>query len=92
VYALCSSFFLAVFLIKYRIEYLLTVPVVIALFAQYLALAMKPGSSAQKPEMLFREGTLIGLVALLAVVFVLATFINIPALEIFTGQRYIAVQ
>ena len=40
VYALYSSFFLAVFLIKYRIEYLVTVPVVIALFAQYLALSM----------------------------------------------------
>jgi 4-hydroxybenzoate polyprenyltransferase len=92
VYALYSGFFLAVFLIKYRIEYLLTVPVVIALFAQYLALAMKPRSSAQKPEKLFREGSLIGLVALLVVVFVLATFINIPALEIFIGQRYIGVE
>ena len=66
VYALCSGFFLAVFLIKYRIEYLLTVPVVIALFAQYLALSMEPGSSAQKPEKLFRENGLIVLVILLA--------------------------
>ena len=71
VYALCSSFFLAVFLIKYRVEYLLTVPVVIALFAKYLALSMEPGSSAQKPEKLFRESGLIALVALLAAIFVL---------------------
>jgi 4-hydroxybenzoate polyprenyltransferase len=92
VYALYSSFFLAVFLIKYRIEYLLTVPVVIALFAQYLALSMTPGSSAQKPEKLFRERGLIGLVALLAALFLLTTFINIPALEVFAGQRYISFQ
>jgi 4-hydroxybenzoate polyprenyltransferase len=92
VYALCSIFFLAVFLIKYRIEYLLTVPVVIALFAQYLALAMKPGSSAQKPETLFRESGLIVLVALLAALFVLATFLDIPALYAFTGQRYISFE
>ena len=92
VYALFSSFFLAVFLIKYRIEYLLTVPVVIALFAQYLALSMEPGSSAQKPEKLFRENGLIVLVILLVAIFVLTTFINIPALEAFTGQRYISLQ
>ena len=92
VYALYSSFFLAVFLIKYRIEYLLSVPAVIALFAQYLALSMEPGSSAQKPEKLFRESRLILLVALLAVLFVITTFINIPALEAFTGQRYISFQ
>jgi 4-hydroxybenzoate polyprenyltransferase len=92
VYALFSSFFLAVFLIKYRIEYLLTVPVVIVLFAKYLALSMESGSSAQKPEKLFRESGLIVLVALLTVLFVLTTFINIPALEAFTGQRYIGFQ
>jgi hypothetical protein len=92
VYALCSIFFLAVFLIKYRIEYLLTVPVVIALFAQYLALAMKPGSSTQKPETLFRESGLIVLVALLAALFVLATFLDVPALYAFTGQRYISFE
>ena len=46
VYALMASFFLAVFLIKYRVEYLLTVPVIIGLFAHYLALLMKPESTA----------------------------------------------
>jgi 4-hydroxybenzoate polyprenyltransferase len=92
VYALYSSFFLAVFLIKYRIEYLLTVPVVIALFAKYLALSMEPGSSAQKPEKLFRENGVIILVALLAALFVVTTFVNIPALEVFTGQQYISLQ
>lgn len=92
VYALVSSFFLAVFLIKYRIEYLLTVPVIIALFAQYLALSMQPGSSAQKPEKLFRERRLIGLVVLLTAIFVLTSFVNISALDAFTGQRYISLQ
>ena len=92
VYALYSGFFLAVFLIKYRIEYLLTVPIVIALFAKYLALSMEPGSSAQKPEKLFRESGLIVLVVWLAAIFLFTTFINIPELEVFTGQRYISVQ
>ena len=92
VYALCSSFFLAVFLIKYRIEYLLTMPAVIALFAYYLALSMKPGSSAQKPENLYRENGLIFLVVLLTTLFMLTTLVDLPAIEIFSGQRYISFQ
>ena len=91
VYALFSSFFLAVFLIKYHIEYLLIVPVVIALFAQYMALAMQRGSSAQKPEKLFREHGLIATVVLLSVVFIFATFMKLPVLEELTSQQYISV-
>jgi 4-hydroxybenzoate polyprenyltransferase len=91
IYSLYSSFFLAVFLIKYHVEYLLTVPVIIALFAQYIALAMQPGSSAQKPEKLFRERGLIVLVALLAAIFVVTTFVNIPLLDALTSQQYISL-
>ena len=32
------------------------------------------------------------LVALLAVIFVFATYVDIPALEIITGQRYIGLE
>ena len=92
VYALASSFVLAVFLMKYRIEYLLIAPVVIALFAHYLALSMQPGSSAQKPEKLIRERGLMALVALLTALFVLLTFVNVPALEPLAGQKYISIQ
>jgi 4-hydroxybenzoate polyprenyltransferase len=92
VYALTTSFFLAIFLIKYRVEYLLTVPVLIALFGHYLALSMQPESTAQKPEKLFKERTLIALVCLLAVTFLFATYVNIPSLDIFAGQRYISLE
>jgi uncharacterized membrane protein len=87
---LLASFFLAIFLIKYRIEYLLIVPAVIGLFAQYLAMSMLPESTAQKPEKLFREGRLMFLVAVVAALFLIATFVNIPALEVFTSQRFIS--
>jgi 4-hydroxybenzoate polyprenyltransferase len=92
VYALVTSFFLAVFLIKYRVEYLLTVPVLIALFGHYLALSMGPASTAQRPEKLFKERTLIALVGLLAATFLFATYVNIPALDLFAGQRYISLE
>jgi hypothetical protein len=92
VYALVTSFFLAIFLIKYRVEYLLTVPLLIALFGHYLALSMKPESTAQRPEKLFKERALIALVCVLAAVFLFATYVDMPALEIFTGQRYISLE
>jgi 4-hydroxybenzoate polyprenyltransferase len=92
VYALVTSFFLAIFLIKYRVEYLLTVPVLIALFGHYLALSMEPASTAQRPEKLFKERALIALVGLLAVTFLFATYVNIPALALFTGQQYISLE
>jgi hypothetical protein len=92
VYSLVTSFFLAIFLIKYRVEYLLTVPVLIALFGHYLALSMGPASTAQRPEKLFKERVLIALVGLLAATFLFATFVNIPALDQFAGQRYISLE
>lgn len=92
VYALVATFFLAIFLIKYRIEYILTVPVIIALFAHYLALSMHPQSSAQKPEKLYKERTLIAIVGLLAAAFLFATYVDIPALEVLSAQQYIRLQ
>lgn len=91
IYGLLSTFFLAVFLIKYRVEYLLLMPAIIALFGYYLALAMKPRSAAQSPEKLFKESRLMALVVLFAVVFVVATWVDIPALSAFSGQRYITL-
>jgi 4-hydroxybenzoate polyprenyltransferase len=91
VYAMLSSFCLAVFFMKYRVEYILLIPFVIALFAHYLALSTQPGSSAQKPEKLFRERGLILLVFVLVAMFLLTTFVDMAALETLTQQRYIAI-
>jgi 4-hydroxybenzoate polyprenyltransferase len=92
VYALSAVFFLAVFLVKYRTEYLLLVPEIIALFAYYMIAAMQPESYAQKPEKLFRERNLVDLVMLLAATFLLLTFINIPILESLAVQQYISIR
>lgn len=92
IYALFSVFFLAVFLIKYRIEYLLAVPIVIALFAYYMVIAMRTESSAQHPEKLFRERGLVALVVLLSAVFLLASFIDVPMLDTLAVQKFISIK
>jgi 4-hydroxybenzoate polyprenyltransferase len=90
-YGMLSSFFLAVFLIKYRVEYLLLMPVITVLFAYYLALAMRPGSVAQKPERLFREPVLVALVVLVTAVFIATSFIDIPLIAHLRDQEFIAL-
>jgi 4-hydroxybenzoate polyprenyltransferase len=92
VYGLLSTFFLAIFLIKYRVEYLVLVPPIIALFGYYLLLSTRPASSAQNPEKLFREPRLIALVLVLAGLFIVATYVDMPLLSVFTGQTYITLQ
>lgn len=91
VYGLLSTFFLAIFLIKYRVEYLLLIPVIIVLFAYYLVLAMQPNSAAQHPEKLFRAPGLVLLMLVLAAVFVGTTWVDIPALSVLTSQKYITL-
>lgn len=91
VYALLSSAFLAVFLIKYRVEYILVLPAIIMMFGKYLALSMAPGSTAQKPERLFRESGLLMIVGLVGALFALFTFVDVPNFEPLTSQRFIVL-
>ncbi|MET3130639.1 4-hydroxybenzoate polyprenyltransferase [Oxalobacteraceae bacterium GrIS 1.11] len=91
-YAMLSCFFLAIFLLKYRIEYLILMPLIVIFFCQYLALSMQPGSSAQKPEKLLRERGLMIMLGVLTVSFVITTLVDIPLIEHFTRQQYIAIQ
>lgn len=87
-YALLSTAFLGIFLIKYRVEYIITLPALILLFTKYLSLSMLPGSTAQKPERLFREGRLLMIVALVVALFVFSTFVDLPAIDAMASQRF----
>ena len=92
VYALLSGMALAIFFVKYRIEYILVLPVIAILFGQYMALSMRPASTAQKPEKLFQERSLMLIVAVMVVVFAIATVVNIPLMNTLTTQNYIQLQ
>ena len=89
-YSLLSISFLAIFLIKYRIEYILLLPFVVALFTTYFSMSTLAGSSAQRPERLFREGRLIAIVLMLVVVFLVMSFVDLPLLADLAAQHYIA--
>src|SRR3546814_6216481 len=54
-YAILSAFFIAIFLIKYRLEYIVALPFIGCLFALYFWLSLLRNSVAQRPERLFRS-------------------------------------
>jgi 4-hydroxybenzoate polyprenyltransferase len=90
-YALLSSFFIAVFLVKYRIEYVLALPAFAVLFAVYMALSLKRDSVAQRPEKLFREGMLMTTVGVTVALLIVLTFVPVPALEQFSMPHFVTL-
>ncbi|MEZ5936445.1 MAG: UbiA family prenyltransferase [Alphaproteobacteria bacterium] len=89
VYALACAFFIAIFLIKYRVEYVIVFPCIVYLFAVYYRLALSTDSAARSPEKLYRAMDLIAASLLTIGVFTLATFVDIPYIDSLTDQRFI---
>lgn len=82
-YALCSSFFLAIFLIKHRIELLISFPFIALLFTWYLRIGFDENSIVQTPEKLYQKKGFVAYVLFLFALFVLLLKIDIPALNWF---------
>jgi 4-hydroxybenzoate polyprenyltransferase len=82
-YAMMSVFLIGVFLIKYHIEYLIAMPFICVLFVIYFNLAAKPDSTAQSPERLVREKSLMAYIAFLVLLLAVLTFVEIPFAEVF---------
>jgi decaprenyl-phosphate phosphoribosyltransferase len=82
-YALCSSFFLAIFLIKHRIELLISFPFIALLFTWYLHIAFDSDSIVQAPEKLYRKKGFVAYVIFLFILLILLLKIDIPILDWF---------
>jgi 4-hydroxybenzoate polyprenyltransferase len=82
-YALCSSFFLAIFLIKHRIELLISFPFIALLFTWYLHIGFDPNSIVQTPEKLYQKKGFVAYVFFLFVLLVVLLKIDIPVLDWF---------
>ena len=80
-YAMCATFFIGIFMIKYRMQYIFGMPFIFGLFCFYLAIAFKPDSAAQKPEKLYKEKSLLLYLLILVVILLALTFIDIPMPE-----------
>jgi len=81
-YALNATFFLGVFLIKYRIEYFLSLPFITVMFVWYVKIALKKNSAAQAPEKLYGERAFLLYVLFVCALLGALTVIDLPALKI----------
>lgn len=88
-YAMLSAFFIAVFLIKYRVEYVLAFPFIAELFAMYMWLALRQGSVAQRPERLFRSRRLLLSTGLAILAVLVATLVDVPILDALSRPYFI---
>jgi len=87
-YSLCAALFLGVFLIKHRIELLVSFPFVAVLFAWYLHIGMKVNSAAQAPESLYKEKIFVAYTAFVALLMGGLLFLDLPWLHVFLKNTF----
>lgn len=80
-YGMCATVFTSIFIIEYRIEYILALPVLIGLFILYFNLAFKEDSVVQKPEKLYQEKKLLYYLLIFVALLVFLTFTDLPILR-----------
>jgi 4-hydroxybenzoate polyprenyltransferase len=90
-YACISVFLCGVFMIKYRIELLVAIPVLCGLFTYYLKIAFDEDSPAQNPEKLFQEKGLVLYIAGFVALVVALMVVDIPVLHSFSDAVLINV-
>ncbi len=88
-FALCSAFFTAIFLIKYRVEFLLLFPLIATLFTWYVAIGLKRDSAAQAPEKLHREVAFLCFAAFTFLVAGVLFFVDLPFLRALMEPHFI---
>ena len=88
IYAMSFAFFFGVFMIKYRIEFLLALPLFFFLFGWYLALGMKADSPAQRPEKLYQEKAFVLFIAVIIIFILVLLFFDFPALKYFLEKDF----
>jgi decaprenyl-phosphate phosphoribosyltransferase len=80
IYATMSALFSGIFIVRYRVELILFVPLAAGFFGYYLKLGLQHDSPAQNPEKLYRERGFVSYLVLSMVVLVLLMLVQVPAL------------
>ncbi len=88
-YAMNSSLFLGVFLIKYQIDFILIFPFLAVLFTWYLWYGLKQDGVAENPEEMYRRKWFVLYTCLVCVLIVLLFVFDIPALNVFLDEQFI---
>jgi hypothetical protein len=79
-YLALAGLFGGVFVVRYKFELILAMPLVAGFFAMYMAMTLEDDSPVQNPEKLYKRKGFFAFALLCAAVFVTLMFIEIPAL------------
>lgn len=79
-YTAACALMLGVFIVRYKLELLLGIPLLAGFFALYLQVTFQPDSPVQNPERLYRQRGLMLYLAFTLAVFCLLMFVEWPAL------------
>jgi 4-hydroxybenzoate polyprenyltransferase len=88
-YAAAAMLFFGAFIMRYRIELILSFPFVAWLMAIYFDLSFQVDSAVQNPEKLYREPRLMLVLALCVSIFVLLLFVDVPWLTTFFPKSHV---
>ncbi len=80
-YSAAAMLFLGAFLMRYRLELILSFPLVATVMALYLRMAFDRNSAAQAPERLYREPRLMASVVACTIVSGVLLFVDLPWLH-----------
>lgn len=80
-YAAAAMLFFGVFVMRYRLELILSFPAVALAMAIYMQISLLPDSPAQHPEGLYREGRLVAATVLCAAIMIACLLIDMPWLD-----------
>jgi hypothetical protein len=85
-YASTAMLFFGVFVMRYRLELILSFPLIAFIMAMYLNLAFKQDGSAQAPEKLWKETPLMFTSFLCIILMVILMNVSLPAFTTFFAQ------
>ena len=80
-YACLFSFFMGIFLIRYRIELIFAIPFIALVLAYYLKMSLLPDSPVRSPELLYKNRMFVCIAFSCIVVMVLLFFVDIPIIR-----------
>lgn len=91
-YAIIAVFFSGIFIVKYRVELVICIPFIAALFCYYFSLSYKEDSAVAKPEKLYKEKNLMFFIIVLFILGMILLQTEIPILDIFLTDKLIKIQ
>jgi 4-hydroxybenzoate polyprenyltransferase len=80
-YASAAMLFFGAFAMRYRIELIVSFPLIALVMAIYLAVGFRPDSAAQRPEGLYREPVLMIAVVVCTALVITLLFVDLPVVN-----------